>query len=121
MWKNLPKWARYLLIVVVVIIAANAAWSAAFASGTWRYKMTVTVETPEGLKTGSAVREVYVARGLKITPESLPHVKVTGEAVVLTSAQVDRSLPCCAVAPVVLPMLMLFFIKPCPYLMAVVR
>ena len=28
------------------------------ARGTWRYKMTVEIETPEGIKTGSAVREV---------------------------------------------------------------
>lgn len=52
--------------------------------GRWRYRMTVTVETPEGLKTGSAVREVKVdAGGLKLTPEMGPSVEVIGEAVVV--------------------------------------
>lgn len=55
----------------------------AFHSGTYRYKMTVTVETPEGEKTGSAVREVLVKQNPKILPEVLPHMKVTGEAVVV--------------------------------------
>jgi|JI10StandDraft_1071094.scaffolds.fasta_scaffold10247_5 hypothetical protein len=52
----------------------------------WRYKMTVSVETPEGLKTGSAVREVSV----KFEPRAgyKPHpyhvtTKVKGEAVVV--------------------------------------
>jgi len=52
-------------------------------SGSWRYKMTVAVETPEGIKTGSAVREVHVQR----PPINMPHVtsdvKVKGEAVVV--------------------------------------
>lgn len=70
-----------LILFILVCIGVYSAWKIAFPSGTWRYKMTVTVATPEGLKVGSAVREVYVSKGLKITPESLPYVRVTGEAV----------------------------------------
>ena len=49
--------------------------------GTWRYKMTVEIETPEGVKVGSAVREINVIHGIKITPESHPSISLKGEAV----------------------------------------
>ena len=55
-----------------------------FASTTYRYKLTVEVETPEGLRSGSAVREVSWAKGVNITPEattaSMTH---RGEAVMV--------------------------------------
>lgn len=44
--------------------------------------MTVTVETPEGLKTGSAGREVIRHGGLYL-PDSGPHYELKGEAVVV--------------------------------------
>lgn len=40
------------------------------APTTYRYKLTVEVETPEGLRTGSAVRQVSWTKGMKITPEA---------------------------------------------------
>jgi hypothetical protein len=64
-------------------LTACAGGDSTFASGTWRYKMTVTVATPEGDKVGSAVREVSVARGWQPFPESQPSVKLKGEAVVV--------------------------------------
>lgn len=54
-------------------------------SGTWRYKMTVVVETPEGVKSGSAVREMSNARS-KIElnlPQGTHPAKIKGEAVVV--------------------------------------
>ncbi len=50
----------------------------------WRYRITVNVDTPEGLKSGSAVREVEVT--FKPRPEYTPHPyhsshKMRGEAV----------------------------------------
>lgn len=55
-----------------------------YPSGTWRYKITVNVETPEGLKSGSSVREVTFKSGPKILPDvSGSSWKVTGEAVVV--------------------------------------
>ena len=53
--------------------------------GTWRYKMTVVVETPEGLKTGSAVREMSNSYSkIRIDlPESTNAAKLIGEAVVV--------------------------------------
>jgi hypothetical protein len=54
--------------------------------GTWRYKMTVEVETPEGVKTGSAVREVS-ASSTYYVPLPIPgrpfDVSVKGEALVV--------------------------------------
>ena len=37
---------------------------------TYRYKLTVEVETPDGLRTGYAVREVSWSPGVQITPEA---------------------------------------------------
>ncbi len=59
------------LFVIIGAFAVGVAvwWNTSFPSGTWRYKMTVIVETPEGLKSGSAVREVSAIREPKIFPE----------------------------------------------------
>lgn len=53
--------------------------------GTWRYKMTVTVETPEGIKSGSAVREVWNSTSkIKLNlPQAVNPAKIKGEAVVV--------------------------------------
>lgn len=76
--KSLIKW-------VVICIMIYGAWNIAFPSGSWRYKLTVQVETPEGIKTGSAVREVhgqYTGRFLGATAgRSINLAK--GEAVVV--------------------------------------
>jgi hypothetical protein len=55
-----------------------------FGGNSYRYKLTVEVETPEGLRTGYAVRQVDWSPGVKITPEadtaSMTH---KGEAVMV--------------------------------------
>lgn len=53
--------------------------------GTWRYKMTVSVDTPEGIKTGSAVREVWNSDSkFKLDlPQAVNPAKIRGEAVVV--------------------------------------
>ncbi len=53
--------------------------------GTWRYKIIVNVDTPEGLKSGYAVREMSNSRS-KVElnlPQSIHPAKVKGEAVVV--------------------------------------
>ena len=58
------------------------AWSIAYPSTTVRYRMTVSVETPEGIKTGSAVREVTIERHPQLLGEtSVGSVGVRGEAI----------------------------------------
>lgn len=56
-----------------------------YVSGTWRYKMTVAVETPEGIKTGSAVRELSNSRsGIDLNWPHVVHTPgIKGEAVVI--------------------------------------
>lgn len=53
---------------------------------TWRYKITVEVETPEGIKTGSSVREVRAWKNgaIFLNPDISPIMyEVIGEAVVI--------------------------------------
>jgi hypothetical protein len=70
--------------IVWVLLAIYAAWSIAYPSGTWRYRMTVSVETPEGIKTGSAVREVHAYTYPQLLSTTMGHVYVRkGEAVVV--------------------------------------
>lgn len=75
---------KKLLIVVAVIVSIAAAWTIAYPMGNIRYRITVSVETPEGLKTGSAVREVYVqdqpSFGIELNH---PSQRLHGEAVVV--------------------------------------
>lgn len=69
---------------LIFIIAIVGWWNYEHPTGIWRYKMTVTVETPEGLKTGSAVREVTYKNGPKILPDVAGSSwDVKGEAVVV--------------------------------------
>lgn len=70
----------------ILMLASGAlAMSGLYVSGTWRYRMTVEVATPEGLKTGSAVHEVSnAASNVKIGfPESGNPADFRGEAVVV--------------------------------------
>ena len=64
------------------ILSDDKSWS-------WRYKMTVEIETPEGVKTGSAVREVnidYKAVGwseINNKPHYTAKKKFNGEAIIV--------------------------------------
>ena len=77
------------LLIVLVVCASVVAigWSIVYPSGTWRYKLTINVETPEGMKSGSAVREVYVAVTPRFTPEMSATIKIQGEAVIVDLGQ----------------------------------
>jgi len=68
---------------LLIILVAWGAYNLAYPSATWRYRTTVQVETPEGIKTGSSVREVLVKSAPKLLPEAGGVVKVIGEAVVV--------------------------------------
>lgn len=71
------------LLAVTAAVAAEVAQNAAL-SGTWRYKITVMVETPEGIKTGSTVREVRGTVNLNPLPEERgAGFRTFGEAVVV--------------------------------------
>jgi hypothetical protein len=75
---------KVLVGVALLIALLTGWWKYEFPSGTWRYKMTVTVETPEGLKTGYAVREVRFREFPQILgATSGTSVSTRGEAVVV--------------------------------------
>jgi hypothetical protein len=73
---------------VIGLMAGGAAFALSgcglFGENSYRYKLTVEVETPEGLRTGYAVRQVNWSAGRKITQEantaSMTH---KGEAVMV--------------------------------------
>lgn len=95
----MKKFAWIVGVVLVAVVAVAIAMSKAAEDKvySWRYKITVAVETPEGVKTGSAVRQVDITKKLiaaeTVTDPSTgkPKVKehykydndITGEAVVV--------------------------------------
>ena len=71
-------------IAALVLIAGFFIWEFFYPSGSWRYRLSLEVETLEGIVTGSAVREVRAARQPAITPESgSSRIGYVGEAVVV--------------------------------------
>jgi hypothetical protein len=72
-------------IVLVAVAAFAIATSDLYVSGKWRYRLTVTVETPEGIREGSAVREAWASSSsIRIgLPESTSTTNIRGEAVVV--------------------------------------
>ena len=64
---------------------AKLAWRQVYPSGTLRYKITVTVQTPEGIKVGSSVWEVYFFCQPKILPDvnPCPAFVAAGDAVIV--------------------------------------
>ena len=82
---------RYVIAAVVAVLAVIAFQiSDVYVSGTWRYKITVTVETPEGEKSGSAVYEMAnTSSSIKYPnlPEGRNPATIKGEAVVVDMGQ----------------------------------
>ena len=62
--------ARRGVMGVLAGAAATVLGGCGMMGHTYRYKLTVEVETPEGLRTGYAVREVSWSPGAQITPEA---------------------------------------------------
>ncbi len=69
----------------LTLLCLVAAWIIATPSDSWRYRMTVTLTTPDGEKTGSAVREVTVLKGIGLTGLP-PSIEVDGEAIAIEVA-----------------------------------
>ncbi|MGA9581851.1 MAG: hypothetical protein WBR13_07795 [Allosphingosinicella sp.] len=66
------------------LLAAGTAWLAGCAvqaPGRLRYRMTVEVETPEGVKSGSSVIESTITKGMRFGDSSGISYAVKGEAV----------------------------------------
>jgi hypothetical protein len=70
------------VVLIVVAILAIGAWWMIGPRNSWRYKMIVEVDTPEGARSGYAVRKVsYSPRGIGFLAESRAHWRLTGEAI----------------------------------------
>ena len=72
------------LIALILILAISLPikyWY--FPAGSWRYEVTITVDTPEGVKTGSAVHEISNSKGLFGFPDAGNPADIEGEAVVV--------------------------------------
>ena len=86
------EWGAFMklsAITLVIILIAGTAFAVSEVIKpevyTWRYKITVEIETPEGIKSGSAVREVRARKNNRELMPQLPAVEydVFGEAVVV--------------------------------------
>ncbi len=80
-------WVIVLAIIVVVFAVIASGMTDLYTSAKVRYKITVNVETPEGLISGSAITEVRNWDSVLLESISPPEVvnpaKVRGEAVVV--------------------------------------
>jgi hypothetical protein len=76
---------QHWILTGLVVLAAvlTVWWRYEFPSATWRYKITVEIETPEGVKTGSAVRQIGQFTDIKIGDTGGGAAGTTGEAVVV--------------------------------------
>ena len=75
---------RRVVLGTLAVLAASVmtAGCGLFGNHTYRYKITVEVETPSGVKSGFAVREVqYSTGGIKLPESSSVSVTQRGEAV----------------------------------------
>lgn len=87
LWSVSLKLIRIAIVIAVIwytiffllIISGNLAY------GSWNYRITVEVETPEGIMTGSTVRKAFMSTRPALLGESSGgnSMKVIGEAVVI--------------------------------------
>ncbi len=75
---------KILAAIVGAAFAGWLGWRLAYPSYSWRQKLTVAVETPEGVKAGSSVAAVEWRDGPDLFPDA-PHVtsSMRGEATVV--------------------------------------
>jgi hypothetical protein len=80
------NWAKILGLAAILIAGAAFAMSDLYVSGTWRYRITVEIETSEGIKTGSAVHQLSNSTSSVKTldlPEAGNPPEFKGEAVAI--------------------------------------
>ena len=74
------------MIVLFIAALCLVAWHCVIVSGTWRYKTTIEIETPEGIKSAYAVRQVSNSAsnfGPRLFPEGTNPAKVKGYGMVV--------------------------------------
>lgn len=83
MKKGLKVFGIFVVLAVLLVGGVSTWWKQEFPSGSWRYRITVDVETPEGLKTGSVVRETQSSVGIRIGDSGGGGAGTIGEAIVV--------------------------------------
>jgi hypothetical protein len=67
-------------IIIGAIVVLLVGQVLLFPANSWRYRFTMEIETPEGVRTGSVVRQVHVGTGMKIGDSSGANMFMRGEA-----------------------------------------
>ena len=81
---KVKKVSMKFLIFFGLLIGSLVFWKVNYPYASWRFKITVEIETPDGIKSGYAVREVTAVTQPSITPETHPVTYgVIGEAVAI--------------------------------------
>ena len=80
---KVKKISMKLLVILGLLFGSFVFWNTNFPSGTWLYKVTVEIETPEGVKSGSAVRQLSLGTPSIDFPDVGNPASIKGEAVVV--------------------------------------
>ncbi len=67
--------------LLVIVFGVSACWNQVYPTNSFRYRLTVEVDTPEGLKSGSSVIEVTRRQGPKFGDSGGGGLSINGEAV----------------------------------------
>ncbi|MFO0990711.1 MAG: hypothetical protein U1E67_02120 [Hyphomicrobiales bacterium] len=79
--SKLWRYRYWSLAVLIATLIGCVLWERAFPTQSLRYRLTVEVETPEGIKTGSSVIEVRYSQGMALGDVSGLQSRIWGEAV----------------------------------------
>ncbi len=86
-WSGLGDFCGFIIFVttLILLIFFLLVVTGSYKWGSWNYRITVEIETPEGIKTGSAVRNVYISKRPALLGENNDgnRIEVTGESVVI--------------------------------------
>jgi hypothetical protein len=77
------RWSKILTITVICIVGVKAAWALAYPTSELRFRLTVNVETPLGLRSGSSVMKTSYTRqpGWLNLGRAIGYAALEGEAV----------------------------------------
>lgn len=85
--SKLRRYRYWSLAVIIATLIGYVLWERAFPTQSLRYRLTVEVETPEGIKTGSSVIEVRYSQGMALGDVSGFQSRIWGEAVYIDLGQ----------------------------------
>lgn len=81
------KWLYWVVGIVVAVVLLVVAYQANHPSFTLRYRLSIDVETPEGVRSGSGVVEIWHRNQPQFLGQNPVVTRVRGEAVVVDLGQ----------------------------------